>query len=66
MPAYTPPEDYPNIVRQIVAALGGNKSKAARRLNVAWPTVDRWTKGTPPRNGNDRRQIETVAKELGL
>ena len=65
-PAYRAPEEYPPLVRQIVAAVDGNKSEAARRLRVALPTVLRWLAGTPPRNGNDRARIEEVARELGL
>jgi len=57
---------YTDRVTAIVAALDGNKSEAARRLRVAWPTVQRWTQGTAPRNGNDRARIADVEQELGL
>ena len=60
------PKPYPARVAAIVAALDGNMSEAARRLRVAWPTVQRWLSGVAPRNGNDRARIEEVERELRL
>jgi len=57
---------YTARITAIVAALGGNKSEAVRRLRTTWPTLQRWTRGGSPQDRNTQARIAEVEAELGL